>query len=391
MSDLRYDPEARRDTPLARKLEERIRREGTISLPQYMTACLGDGDHGYYTTRRPLGSAGDFVTAPEISQTFGELIGLWCAVVWQQMGSPARVNLVELGPGRGTLMGDALRALGVVPGFLAAVRVSLVEIGAGLRALQQQRLGSAPLATPPMWYDDVASLYFDDPAILDEPTIILGNEFLDTAPVFQFLRHDDGWLSRRVGLDGRGRLAFTDLAGVAPAKPLRPRPDSSLDAWFNAARPGDIVTRAPYEMLDSDVLPWRRFAALFIDYGHTEPRAGDTLQAVRGHAFEHPLTSPGEADLSAQVDFAAVAARVARHGAATAVDGPTTQAEFLGRLGIMERASRLMAANPAKAAEIEMGVARLMAVPGMGNRFKAIGIRSVGLPPLPGFEVAGYR
>ncbi|MDX2257304.1 MAG: SAM-dependent methyltransferase, partial [Hyphomicrobiaceae bacterium] len=321
---LPYDPEARRDTPLALKLKERIRREGTLSLPQYMAACLGDREHGYYSTRQPIGTAGDFVTAPEISQTFGELLGLWCAVVWQQLGAPSRFRLIELGPGRGTLLRDALRAARLVPGFLDAAQLSLVEIGSGMRAAQQAALEEAPLARPPQWYDSVTSIYFEDPAPLDEPAIVIGNEFLDTAPVFQFLRHEDGWVSRRIGLDSGGRLTFTDTPSAVAPRPLRPRPDASLDALFPSARPGEIVTRAHYELLDTDVVPFRRVAALFIDYGHDAPVPGDTLQAVRAHAPEHPLTSPGEADLTAQVDFSAIGRRIAGHGAGIAVDGPVT-------------------------------------------------------------------
>ncbi|MEQ1710449.1 MAG: SAM-dependent methyltransferase [Hyphomicrobium sp.] len=380
-----YDPRARRDTPLAAKLRDEIRRAGTLSLPQFMSACLADPDHGYYRTRQAIGAQGDFITAPEISQIFGELIGLWSVVTWQQMGSPASFRLIELGPGRGTLMGDALRAARVVPGFLDAVEICLVDINPTLRAAQQTAIAAALADKPPRvtWHDTVTSIYWDNPDALSEPAILIGNEFLDTCPIFQFTRRGDGWLSRRVGLDDDGRLQFAEPQTAKG--PARPRPDSTLDALYPAARDGDIVAKPQFEFLDSDVMPWQRLAALFIDYGHPEPAPGDTLQAIRNHAFEHPLTSPGEADLTAHVDFSAIARRLEGAGSALAIDGTTTQAEFLGSLGIMERASRLMAANPGKAGEIEMGVARLMAVPGMGSRFKAVGIRSPDLPPLPGF------
>ncbi len=380
-----YDPGARRDTPLAAKLRDEIRRAGTLSLPQFMSACLADPEHGYYRTRQAIGAQGDFITAPEISQIFGELIGLWSAVTWQQMGSPARFRLIELGPGRGTLMGDALRAARVVPGFLDAAEICLVDINPTLRAAQDAAIATALPGKPPRvtWHDTVTSIYWDNPEALSEPAILIGNEFLDTCPIFQFTRRGDGWVSRRVGLDDDGQLQFAE---PRTAQSLgRPRPNSTLDALFPSARDGDVVAKPQFEFLDSDVMPWQRLAALFIDYGHDAPAPGDTLQAVRNHAFEHPLTSPGEADLTAHVDFSAIARRLEGAGSPLAIDGITTQAEFLGSLGIMERASRLMAANPAKAGAIELGVARLMAPQGMGTRFKAIGLRSPDLPPLPGF------
>ncbi len=372
--DLPYDPELRRDTPLALKLKERIRRHGAITVAQYMEACLQDEEHGYYRTRTAIGAQGDFVTAPEISQVFGELVGLWAAIVWQQMGSPSRFNLVELGPGRGTLMADALRAAKVVPGFLEAADVVLVESSPVLRGVQSVTL--APLA-------DRVSLrwaHWMAPFPADRPTIVLGNEFLDALPTSQFIFSGGRWNERTVALDAAGRLVFA----CAPDDEFAP-----LELHGAPPAEGDIVERSG-EMYAFSACDLARpepsatpIAALFIDYGHARSGAGDTLQAVRGHKAEHPLTSPGEADLTAHVDFEAV--REAVKFDRMAVDGPVPQANFLGALGLLQRASRLMAANPAKAHQIEAGVARLMAVPGMGDRFKAIGIRSAGLPQLPGF------
>ncbi len=371
-----YDPEARRDTPLALKLKERISQSGPMTVAQYMDACLNDPEHGYYRTQTAIGATGDFVTAPEISQVFGELIGLWSAVVWQQMGSPARFNLVELGPGRGTMMADALRAVRRVPGFLDAVGVSLIEVSAPLIADQRRTLEA--WAEKIAWRTSLADL---PPA----PTIVIGNEFLDTFPVEQFERSDAGVVPRRIGLLD-GRLVFVRL------------PDD--DATPDKAAPADGAVVEAHDWSGLEALraserptPW---TALFIDYGyfdatrhHDHLVTGDTLQAVRGHAPEHPLTSPGEADLTCHVNFNGlkgyIEAELSSEAAPLIVDGPITQGEFLGRLGIVERASRLMSANPDKAHAIEAGVARLMAVPGMGNRFKAIGIRSADLPPLPGF------
>jgi NADH dehydrogenase [ubiquinone] 1 alpha subcomplex assembly factor 7 len=366
-----YDTEARRDTPLARKLKGRIQSEGPISVAQYMQACLHDPEHGYYRAMPAIGAGGDFVTAPEISQVFGELIGLWCAVVWQQMGSPEVVHLVELGPGRGTMMRDALRAARVVPGFLKAVRVHLVESNGHLRSVQARALAE----WTPTWHETLGSLE-------KAPTIVVANEFLDTCGVEQFeVSSAEAVHARGVGLDHDGRLTFMLTSKVIEA-PERPRVESPVER-----RTSDIIECPDFGFLstlntDGEDPP---LAGLFIDYGHTDSRAGDSLQAVRDHKSEHPLTSPGEADLSVQVDFSSFADAAREQG--VHVDGPVSQAEFLSGLGIVERASRLMAANPASAAKIETGVARLIAPGAMGSRFKAIGIRSDGQPPLPGFPL----
>ena len=362
-----YDPDARRDTPLARGLKERIRREGPISVAAYMGACLTDPEHGYYVTQPAIGRAGDFITAPEISQVFGELIGLWCAVAWQQMGSPPRLTLVELGPGRGTLMRDALRAARLVPAFFEAIAVHLVETSRPLAAVQQATLSDA--GRPIAWHGALD-------AVPSGPTLVVANEFLDTVAVSQSLRHGGEWVERGVGLDENDRLVFRPMAGPGPRN----------DGFRNAGEGSILESRGRFAILEvlRDRAGRAPLAALFLDYGHVETGVGDTLQAVRSHAAEHPLTSPGEADLTAQVDFAEFGRQAA--ASSLGVDGPITQGAFLGRLGIVERASRLMSANPAKAGQIEMGVARLIAPQGMGSRFKAIGVRSSGLPPLPGFE-----
>lgn len=349
-----YDPDERRETPLALKLKDRIRREGPITVAGYMQACLHDPEHGYYRSRAAIGADGDFITAPEISQIFGELIGLWTAVVWQLMGRPPHVSVIELGPGRGTLMSDALRAMRSVPGLLDAAAIQFVETNEPLERIQRESLSSAP--REPRWHHDLATLP-------GPPAILIANEFLDTLPAAQLDRTSGTPVERRIGLDERGELAFMPIGRtVAPA---------------------DIIEAQDFTLLNKlkDKMHAGPFAGLFIDYGHTEPLAGDTLQAVRRHRAEHPLCSPGEADLTVQVDFS----RVRDTWGTTTTDRPVTQAEFLGRLGIVERASRLMSANPAKAAEIEAGVARLMAPNGMGTRFKVLGIRSADLPSLPGF------
>jgi SAM-dependent MidA family methyltransferase len=358
------------DTPLGLKLRDRIRREGPISVAAYVQACLHDPEHGYYRRQPAIGAAGDFVTAPEISQVFGELIGLWCAVVWQQMGSPPRLDLVEFGPGRGTLMRDALRATRIVAGFHDALHVHLVESNAHLAANQRGMLSDAP--APLAWHataaDAVAALQGQQ-----APLLVVGNEFLDACPAEQYMMHDGHLHRRGVGLAADGALAFTLLPGRAEA----------CDAV--ALGEGDILEAADFSFFTpfARLIAERGGAALFVDYGSAVSRAGDTLQAVRAHRSEDALRSPGEADLSFQVDFARFGAGVGATPG-VAIDGPVPQAAFLGRLGIVERASRLMARNPDKAAAIEAQVQRLMAPSGMGSRFLAIGVRTASLAPLPG-------
>ena len=359
----------RRPTLLAAQIAQRIRSEGALTVAEYMHVCLQDPTHGYYRTQQAIGREGDFITAPEISQVFGELIGLWCAVVWQQMGAPSKLNLIELGPGRGTLMRDALRAARAVPGFRDAIKVHLVESNATL--VEQQRATLKDETVPIHWRDDMEAIHNNAPAI------IVANEFLDTIPIDQWVFRGEHWHKRCVGLDGAQQLTFVDgdvdaglLATSGPAA---------------APREGDI-----FEARGTALADFASFlaslgppsATLLIDYGHSAPAFGDTLQGVRAHRYEDPLSSPGKADLTAQIDFTALTDAMRSGG--LCVDGPVSQAEFLGSLGIAERASHLMAANPQRAATIEGAIARLMAPNGMGVRFKAIGARTPGQPPLPG-------
>jgi NADH dehydrogenase [ubiquinone] 1 alpha subcomplex assembly factor 7 len=332
-------------TPLAGELAARIKSNGPISVSDYIQACLHDPAHGYYRVRHAIGRQGDFITAPEISQIFGELIGLWCAVVWQQMGEPSAVRLIELGPGRGTLMRDALRAA---------------------RAAEQR----ATLAGEPVPISWRRELGTQDAAL---PAIVIANEFLDALPLAQFVWRAGRWHERCVGLDTAGRLAFVVGGEVPPPAGIA---NAHEDGWI-------FESRAPAfaDLAQQLAGLGPTSAALFIDYGHAHSALGDTLQAVREHRYEDPLAAPGEADLTAQVDFSAFAA--AMRGQGLDCDGPVPQAAFLGQLGISERAARLMGSNPAKAGGIETAVARLMAPSGMGSRFKAIGVRSPGLALLP--------
>lgn len=388
-----YDPALRRDTPLALRLKAAIARDGPISVCAYMRACLADEQFGYYRTQQAIGKAGDFVTAPEISQAFGEILGLWSCVVWQSMGSPQRFNLVELGPGRGTLMRDGLRAARLVPGFIEAADVHLVECNPVLVALQRKTLSDCGAQLS--WHEGLADLP-------TAPTILIGNEFLDTIPASQSVACAQGMRERCVGLDEDGELAFV-TGELCERSTLAEMHALGCERTAVAEDPAEGITECQsFSELARDLLRLTKtgaLAAAFIDYGHTEHSFGDTLQAVRNHSYEHPLTSPGEADLTVQVDFASFAAQIAGtsdipqvgsggadSGRALIVDGPVTQGEFLGQLGIVQRASRLMSANPARAGEIEAGILRLMAPNGMGTRFKVIGVRTTDVPELPGFS-----
>ncbi|MFK8250573.1 class I SAM-dependent methyltransferase [Ancylobacter terrae] len=354
-------------TPLARELAALIAAEGPISVARYMGLCLGHPRHGYYMTRDPFGAGGDFITAPEISQMFGELVGLWCAQAWLDMGSPSPVRLVELGPGRGTLMADALRAARAVPTFRASLDVHMVEMSPVLRARQQARLADA--GVPVSWHADLGD-------VPDGPAIVIANEFFDALPVAHFVRAGDGWHERRIGLDAAGRLVFG----------LDPHPARGVMTSL-PARPGDILERLDHPLLHA--LPARLAAqggaALVIDYGHAQSGLGETLQALREHKPVDPLADPGEADLTAHVDFAALA-RAALAAGARAF-GPMTQGDFLTRLGIEARAARLKQAPGADPAAIDAALARLTGPgpDGMGELFKVLAMVHPAVEAVPGF------
>jgi NADH dehydrogenase [ubiquinone] 1 alpha subcomplex assembly factor 7 len=367
------------NTPLLLKLRERIRREGPLSVDAYIQACINDPEHGYWRRRDTIGAAGDFVTAPEISQVFGELIGLWCVVTWQQLGSPRPLRLIELGPGRGTLMRDALRAARKVPAFLEAATVHLVEISSALREAQRQLLASTQSSAgmdPRLRGDDGGPSVTWHDALSEVPegeAIIVANEFLDALPIRQLVHADGAWHERVVTLDARGALMFArgEKAAAPAGAPTQPEPGAIIE-----------VREEEKHLLAELAARRAPLVALLIDYGPAAATIGDTLQAVRRHGYVDPLAAPGTADLTAHVLFAELARKAKAAGLAT--DGPMTQAEFLGQLGIAERATRLMAANPAKAAQIEAGVQRLMAPTGMGPLFKVLAVRSRTLPaPTP--------
>ncbi|MGQ0566317.1 MAG: class I SAM-dependent methyltransferase [Gemmobacter sp.] len=347
-------------TPLAHLLSMRITAGGPITVADYMADCLMHPVHGYYATRDPFGAGGDFTTAPEISQMFGELVGLALGQCWLDQGAPARFVLAELGPGRGTLMADALRATRGVPGFHAALTVHLVETSPTLRAVQARAL---PVSAH--WHDSADTLP-------DAPLFLIANEFFDALPVRQFERRAGGWCERMVGLDG-ATLSF----GLAPC----PLPDPR----FGTDPPGTVVETCPAAPAVMQAVAARILrhggAAFVIDYGGWRSR-GDTLQALRGHRPEHPLASPGEADLTAHVDFEtlALATPLPRSGL-------TSQGSLLKRLGIDQRAARLASGMSGAALENHRAAHHRLTDPAeMGSLFKALAFHAPGSPLPPGFD-----
>lgn len=358
-------------TGLADALREEIRRVGPIPLARYMDAALNDPAHGYYRTRDPLGAAGDFVTAPEISQIFGELIGAWLAVAWQDAGGPEDAHLVELGPGRGTLMADALRATAKMANFHTAVQLHLVETNPVLRVAQARALTPYQAQTgAPVWHGKIAEL---PPG----PLFLVANEFFDALPIEQYIYTQGAWHERRVGLDDAGNFVFA----------LGPQA-YRMSAMTPAGGEGEIREARPAALAMIKQIAERIAmfggAALIVDYGTTASESGDSFQAMRGHARHDPLSEPGSADLTALVDFAALA-EVARKAGAIA-HGPVTQGDFLAALGIGPRAEMLAKASPDQAGKIGLAVKRLIAPTEMGTLFKALALTSPrqSAPP-PGF------
>ncbi len=360
------------NSPLESEIRRLIAAAGPMPVVEYMRLALTHPQHGYYLRRDPIGAAGDFITAPEISQMFGELIGLWMAAIWQGLGAPENVRVVELGPGRGTLMVDALRAAGIVRGFHAALVLHLVEISPALQQAQKRRLQGLDL--PITWHtalDDVPG----------GPSIIIANEFIDALPVHQAVKRADGWHERVIDIAPDGRLAFGLARDPLPLfeqtlpSGLRQAPEGAIFEWRSDAIGLELGKRVRKDG-----------AALILDYGPMQSGLGDTLQAVAGHSFADPLRAPGEHDLTAHVDFAALAHSAQSMGARSY--GPVPQRYLLFRLGILARADALKAkASAEKAAEIELALSRLLAggPRGMGELFKALAIADPKLGAPPGF------
>lgn len=361
------------------RITARIRAEGPISVAEYMASCLLDPVDGYYPTRDPLGSEGDFITAPEISQMFGEVLGLWAVQSWQDMGKPETVQLIELGPGRGIMMSDMLRAGRLDPAFAKAVRVTLIEASAALEAVQAKTLANANV--PVSWAADISQ-------VLAGPSIIIGNEFLDCLPIRQFIQKDRfaeaaGWHERLVTIDeDSGKLSF-----AASPTAISDVVQSTLPPGHIEAKNDDLleVSAAAHIVLDQiaqrfETAPGR---ALFIDYGPEETEFGDTLQALKRHEKVGVFSDPGNTDLTARVDFAALAHIAQSLGLESTKAAP--QSTFLSKLGLEIRAVTLARSKPDAKPKLARQMDRLMSADQMGTLFKAMCFQSKGLPAPLGF------
>lgn len=369
MSDPR--PKAPAASPLMRELQLLIETQGPLSLSRYMQLCLTHPQHGYYRSRDPLGSAGDFVTAPEISQLFGEMIGIWVLIQWRILGQPEHFDLVELGPGRGTLLTDALRVIAKEPDAFAAMHLVLLETNPELIELQRRTLARHPDLDRERirWIREIEQLG-DHP----HPLIVIANEFFDALPIVQLQYQRGNWHERLVGMDGN-RLVW----GLSPS-PVAPKDlPAPFNAPENAGNSPDIDENAIIEFSPlaratmarlAHTLNRRGGALIAIDYGYATPRTGETLQAVADHTFADPLTRPGEQDLSAHVDFHALLEQARQAGIDAHMAG--TQGQVLRELGIMQRAESLMKSNPDKAQEILAGLKRLVETDQMGDLFKVL-------------------
>jgi NADH dehydrogenase [ubiquinone] 1 alpha subcomplex assembly factor 7 len=360
-------------SPLQSELKKLIKSSGPMPVWRYMEMCLMHPQYGYYVSRDPLGREGDFTTAPEVSQMFGELLGLWAASVWKAIGSPSVFRLIELGPGRGTMMSDALRALRVLPPMYQALSIHLVEINPLLREKQKATLSGVRNVA---WHHGIDEV----PA---GPSVILANEYFDVLPVHQVVKRPTGWHERTVELDADGKLMFG--AALEPT----PRFEVLLPPLVRAAPVGAVFEWRP----DAEIMKLaarvrdQNGAALIIDYGHLRSDAGDTFQAIARHSFTDPLKNPGQADVTAHVDFQALVRAAEDIGAC--VHGPVPQGDFLKRLGIETRAIGLMAkATPEISEDIAGALKRLIGGGrgGMGSMFKVLAISEPHLTSLAGFS-----
>jgi SAM-dependent MidA family methyltransferase len=394
-------------TPLARKLAARIAASGPIPLHDYMQACLYDPEHGYYKNKDPLGRGGDFITAPEISQIYGEIIGLWAGECWRLMGQPEEVRLIELGPGRGTLMADALRALRVLPGFLKSVTVHLIETSANLIGAQKDALKGAPC--PVFWHNETGQ-------VPPGATIVIANELFDCLPVRQYIFDEPArlWRQRMVTFEAGGFGFELSQKGVEDplTPPLFPKGEGERAAVLS--RKGEAVSGVPSPLGEKDrmrgdsqdiedgaILEIRpgtgeilnTFAAraaaaplagLIVDYGYSQPSFGDTVQAVSQHRYAGLFECPGEVDLSAHVDFPALIKHARALGLCAC--GPMPLGEWLLRLGLEARAGQLLSrASEEEGREVLRRISRLIDPKQMGALFKAVILTSGGFGPLPPF------
>ncbi|MBE1284260.1 MAG: class I SAM-dependent methyltransferase [Rhodobacteraceae bacterium] len=348
-------------------LKARIRQTGPLTVAEYMNECLLHPLHGYYMTRDPLGASGDFTTAPEISQMFGELLGLSLAQSWLDQGRPTPFTLAELGPGRGTLIADVMRATRGVPGFHDAARILLLEASPTLRRTQSATLQQYE----PDWINQIEDLP-------EQPLFLIANEFFDALPIRQFVRSGAGWCEKQIG------VLEDVLAFGLGAEALQP----ALEPRLADTRDGDLVeicdAALPYCLTVAARIAQHGGAALIVDYGDWHS-LGDTLQALRGHASAEVLSAPGTADLTAHVDFESLAHKAAAAGAT--FTRLTPQGIFLERLGITDRARSLAAGLQGDALEDLIAAHRRLTHPEeMGQLFKVLGLYPDGTSPPPGLE-----
>ncbi len=345
-------------TPLETIIREIIAAEGPMPVDRFFGLVLGHPEHGYYMTQQPFGLEGDFITAPEASQMFGELVGVWFASIYQALGSPAAINLVEVGPGQGVLMSDMLRAARVVPGFREAIQVHFVETSRRLREIQREAVGKQGFSAS--WHDSFAD-------VPESPMLLVGNEFFDAIPIRQFERHNGSWRERMIGVCPDGKLGFV-------LGPL-PLPDTQIPSWAHGCEDGSIAEIGPVRNLIAEEMARRltihQGAALFIDYGHAESGVADTLQAMRAHKFADVFDDLGFCDLTSHVDFGELGRAMHRGGAK--VLPVLTQGEFLRSMGVDARAQQLLrVANEEQRDAIEYNLKRLVSADHMGELFKVM-------------------
>ncbi len=352
---------------LKQRIIRQIKLSGPLPLAEYMHWCMADKKQGYYQTKNSIGGDGDFITAPEVSQMFGELIGIWALAAWTALGSPAKFNLVELGPGRGTLLKDIWRATQISKEFQTAARVILVETSEKLKELQRAALTEVPKKT---WHAHVSEL---EPI----PTILIANEFFDVLPFRQYVKAGSVWRENAVGLDEDGNLSWV-LGENTIRLPELPAThhNEPEGAVFEISTPREVAANEIAELVSAN-----HGAALIIDYGHTKTGFGDTFQAVENHAFVDPLTSPGTADLTSHVDFEALAGSIENLG--LELHRFMNQGEFLLSLGLLERAGSFgHGKDSATQARIKSEAERLVLPDQMGELFKVFCFSSCSeLPP----------
>jgi SAM-dependent MidA family methyltransferase len=365
--------------PLLEKIKRMTAINGPLSIAEYMHICMADPTHGYYKTCEAIGQKGDFITAPEISQMFGELIGIWCIATWQELGRPKPFCIAELGPGKGTLMQDLLRAAKANSDFMESMQVVLVETSAAMQETQKSKLPNDLVKNGKIkWEIDIAHL----PHM---PTIFVANEFFDVIPFRQYVKKQSAWHEIGIGLSKESDLQKLALANcIEPSDLPQQAGHEPEGAIFEHAPARNAVAQAIAEHIKANT-----GAALAIDYGHLKSGFGDTFQAMANHAYVDALSSPGMHDLTSHVDFAALIGSV--HDVGLKNTKQTTQGEFLLNLGLLERAGSLgRGKSEADQNRIRSEVERLAAPDQMGSLFKVLAIASDGVQ-LAGFEASGLQ